>query len=276
MKHILLLWLLMAQIFVSSLWSQPGFSGLAGRFQFREMSDQADTAVRSVSLPIWFPLPGGAPEFYFGAVNRFGLGGLTECVFGGSLLTAGGGLRVDAFTSGDVHYRRAGGQFSMIRRLSAALWFGTGMGFSFTGISGYGSSWAPQVRLGFAGMIGPKSYWGFGWENPQQVLSAKAWYGNEAMRIRLGLTHVLSSRLDFYGSMEWESGVGVSGMLRAHHRISSLWKMGLGWAWRPDQILLSVHRKWRGGWMGVGFSQDPVLGSSFSFFSQWGARKNKR
>lgn len=276
MKRILFCAWFVAQIFLQVSWSQPGMSRLAGRFHFREITDPTDTTAQGISLPIWFPLPNGSPDFYVGAVNRFGVGGLTEWVLGGSMISALGGLRWDAFTSGDAHYRRAGGQLSVIRQLSAALWFGTGLGFSFTGIRGYGSSWQPQVRVGFAGMTGLNTYWGFGWENPQQLLSSKAWFGNEVMRIRFGLTHVLSSRLDFHGNLEWESVAGASGMLRANYWLTPQWKLALGWSWRPEQLLFSFQRQFRKGWMGMGFSQDPVLGSSFSFFSQWQRTKTKR
>lgn len=276
MKRILLCAWFVAQILIQVSMSQPGVSRLAGRFHFRDISSPADTAAPRISLPVWFPLTDGSPDVYFGAVNRFGLGGLTEWVLGGSMASGLGALRWDAFTSGDVHYRRAGGQLSVIRRMSPTIWFGTGMGISFTGIRGYGSSWVPQVRVGFAGMIGPKTFWGFGWENPQQVLSAKAWFGNEPMRLRVGLMHQLSSRLDFYGNLEWESVAGASGMLRANYWLTYQWKLGLGWCWRPEQLLFSFQRQFRKGWMGVGFSQDPVLGSSFSFFSQWQTIKTKR
>jgi hypothetical protein len=97
------------------------------------------------------------------------------------------------------------------------------------------------------------------------MLTAKGLLGSQPGRIRGGMVYQYSSAVEFYAGMGWDSGMGTSSYLRVGYRLSSIWKLALGYGWQPDQIILSVQRWIRNGYLQVGFSQDPVLGSSFAF-----------
>ncbi len=251
-----------------SVSAQPGFSRQAGRFHFRPGSVAGDSGRWLIWLPNWFSV-GSLQGWYGGAVNRYGLGALTEWMAGGHIRSAAHGIRWDAVTVGDAVHRRTNGQVGLVRALSRSVWVGTGLGFSLTQVRGYGTSASPTSHLFLGGLVGDRTVWGMSWENPQALLTQKGWYGNNPMRVRAGIAYSFSSKLCLYGGVDWERVASAAALIRGTYQLNREWSVELGWGWLPDQLLVGVHRRLRGGLVGLGFSQDPVLGPAFSFFSTW-------
>ncbi len=248
---------------VFALSAQPGFSRQASRFHFRSLSIASG---QSISVPYWQPVDPHATGLYVGAVSRYGLLSLTECMVGGRFSMGGNSFQWDVVSSGNVNFRTGTSQLGFNRLLSSKTWLGSTLGFSFTGVKGYQTQWSPVAGLTLGGMLGQQTTWGFGWENPQVILSEKFRRHASSMRLRFGLAQSFSSRLSAYGEMEWESVSEAAVMLRIFYRLNDRWKLDLGWGWSPEQLLFGLHRSIRGGWLGMGFSHDPQLGSSFSVF----------
>lgn len=260
-----ILCLLPALITSISSEGQPGYSVVSDRFLFRSADQGVDSSATFVSLPNWFAIPAETGQAQVGVVNRFGMAGLNEIVIGWMRPLGNGSFRLDGLTSGDVDFRQATIQAGISKRISKSFWLGSSLGFSMTSVRGYGTRWVPAVSVGVGGKLGEKIFWGSCWENPQIMLTAKGLLGSHPGRIRAGMVYHYSSAVEFYVGMGWESGMATSSYLRVGYRLSPIWKLALGYGWQPDQIILSVQRWIRNGYLQVGFSQDPVLGSSFAF-----------
>lgn len=248
--------------------AQPGFSRAAGRFHFRQFVRSGDSGQVFIQLPNWFSLEtrrGG----YLGAVNRFGLGALTECVAGIRLGSSANGIRLDGVTGGNSDYREGNFQVGLVRPLNGSLWVGSGLGLSFTQVRGYGTGLAPVGSIFLGGWLGDRMVWGISGENPQTLLTQKSWMGSNPLRVRAGVAYSFSYRLCVYGALEWERVGAAAALIRMSYQLNPDWGVNLGWGWSPDQFLVGLHRSLRSGSVGIGFSQDPVLGPGFSIFSQW-------
>ncbi len=257
--------LLLALTAALSSEGQPGYSVVADRFLFRSADQCVDSSATFVSLPNWFAIPAETGQAQVGVVNRFGMAGLNEIVIGWMRPLGNGSFRLDGLTSGDVDFRQATIQAGISKRISKSFWLGSSLGFSMTSVRGYGTRWVPAVSVGVGGKLSEKIFWGSCWDNPQIMLTAKGLLGSQPGRIRGGMVYQYSSAVEFYVGMGWESGMATSTYLRVGYRFSPIWKLALGYGWQPDQIILSVQRSVRNGYLQVGFSQDPVLGSSFAF-----------
>ncbi len=265
----LLLWIFIVLLFPNlSVNGQPGFSRQAGRFHFRQWIGAGDSSRWSIWVPNWFSF-GSKQGWYGGAVNRYGLGPLTEWMAGGRLRSAGHSFRWDVVTVGNADHRQSQLQVGLVRSLNPSLWLGTGLGFSLTQVRGYGTSGSPTSHLFLGGLLSDRTVWGMSWENPQSLLSQKGWYGTNPLRVRAGIAYSFSSRLCLYGGVDWERVASAAALVRATYQLNAEWVLELGWGWLPDQLIVGVHRSFRGGRLGLGFSQDPVLGPGFSFFSAW-------
>ena len=200
-----------------------------------------------------------------GVVNRFGLSGLNEVWFGWMLGGSPGLFRLDAQTVGDVDYRRATVQVSFHKKLTETFWLGSGLGVDLRATRGYGVRGMPTASVSAGGWVGKRILWGSVWENPQILLKTKVLGGRQIGRIRGAIVYRHAAAVEFSAGMDWESMGFTSFFLRGTYKFSPIWRMALGYGWQPDQIVLSVQRSVYKGCIGFGFSQDAVLGSSFSF-----------
>lgn len=143
-------------------------------------------------------------------------------------------------------------------------------------MNGYGSRWVPAGNLSVGGVVSNRIVLGLRLDNPQAIMSSKAWYGYNPMRMRVGVVGMLSPKLSVYGGFDWEPVARTASVCTFTYRFSSKWKADLGWGWMPDQWIMGLHHLMCRGWVGLGFSQDPVLGSSFSFFYDLGSVCQKK
>ncbi len=269
--------LLFSLILVSSwLQAQPGGARAAGRFMFQDSHPYSDSLQSSISLPLWHPYAQVTCGGYLAAMNRYGLMALTECLFGGSRAIAHGSVRWSGSAAGDGRYQQVSGQFMLVRHLSERFQLGTGIGFSYAAVAGYGARWTPVGSLTAGGLVGSRTVWGMCWDNPQQLVLDKGWFGLSPMRIRVGIAHALSTRLSIYSGMEWEPGLANGSMIQLIYRPAMDWRLRLGTGWRPDQFLFGVDRRLRQGWVGFGFAQDWQMGSTFQVAYTWHTEKRTK
>ncbi len=266
MRHLFLSLLIIRFV---SIHAQPASSRVAGRFLFQEVYVTRDSTQLAVSLPLWHPLAQTGGGGYLVATNRYGMAGLTECLVGGSHRVAHGSMRWSGTATGDAIYQHVSGQFMLIRNLSERFHLGTGIGFSYARVAGYGSRWMPVGSIVLGGIIGPRTLWGLNWDNPQHLLVVKGWLSHTPMRIRFGVAQSISARLSVFGGMEWEPGLANGSILRLVYRPVDDWRLEVGTGWRPDQVMLGLNRRLKRGWLALSFAQEWSLGSSFLIGYSW-------
>lgn len=264
--RLLLVFLLLGNVNVHG---QPVFSRSAARFHFWDWPLQTDSFSRAVSLPHWFPVAAGAPRYYIGAVNGYGIGSLTEGMVGGRMPIRRGAIGWEGWSTGDAIYRSTVLQTGLVRVLSPTLWLGSSLGFWVASARGYGSRGRPLASLSLGGYLGNNTVWALSGENIRAGSSKPIGEVDLPLQVRLGVAQAVSARLSFFGGMDWAPSLGTGALLRARYRFSSDWSMHLGWGWWPDQWVVGVDRKFARVTVSLGFSEDPVLGSSFSFYVTW-------